>query len=168
MRAPLLLVILTFLCSFQLFEKAKANHIAAVNITYVGLDDWSYIVTVRIYRDCREGQFVQPSIIIKCESTLGDTLFSQSIPIITGDFSGDNYTGNFIKLPCLGIDSCESPPGYAVEEFEYQDTITLPALQDDWIVSYETLGNRNANDVIVDATTKPIFVSALINNLYAQ
>ena len=167
MRAPLLLAILTFLCTFQLFEKVKANHIAAVNITYEGLDAWSYIVTVRIYRDCSSGQFVQPSIIIKCKSNLGDTLVSQSIPIITGNSTGNNFTGNFIKLPCLGIDSCESPPGYAVEEFEYQDTIILPAIFFDWVVSYETLGNRNANDVIVDATSKPIYVSALINNLDA-
>jgi len=157
-------MVLIYLFSFQLAETVKASHIAAVNITYEGIDTFRYIVTIRIYRDCNEQQWVQPFININFKSIIGDTTLSQNIPNVTGDFTGNNFTGTFIKLPCLGIDSCEAATGYAVEEFEYRDTITLPAIYSDWVISYETLGKRNANNVIFDATNKPIYVSALINN----
>jgi gliding motility-associated-like protein len=175
MRTPHLIIVLTFLLSFQLFEKARASHIAAVDISYLGVDSFRYVITVKVYRDCRRSTFVLPTITLQYASaSCGSGPFTTNLPLITGNGTGDTATGNFIHLPCLDVNACTEnglslgPDKYSVEEFEYQDTINLPAICFDWVVSYDTQGaKRNTNDVILDAINKPIYVSALINNLDA-
>ena len=142
------------------------NHIAAVEISYKGVDTFNYVVTIKIYRDCRDLNPINPPFVNVLYNSVNCALSGNSnLPIISGDSSGNVGSGNFIQLPCLGIDTCDiNLPGYAVEEFVFMDTITLPGICDDWILSYQTLGKRNNNDVITDATDKKIYVSALLNN----
>lgn len=171
--APLMKKSLLFLCFAALTisllpGKLLALHVAAVNITYEGVDTFQYIITVRLYRDCRLFlNNVQPNITINYESFSCGTSGSAALPLITGDSTGNPGTGNFIELPCLGVTTCMGATEYAVEEFVYQDTIILPLVCSDWIISYETQGQRNTNDVLVNPTSQTIFVSALLNNLYA-
>ena len=161
-RIALILVSLVML----LVIKANANHIAAVDISYQGVDTFRYVVTIKIYRDCRDGNPINPPFVTVLYNSVNCSLSGNTnLPVISGDSSGTVGSGNFIQLPCLGIDTCDiNLPGYAVEEFVFRDTITLPAICDDWVISYQTLGNRNNNDVITGATTKKIYVSALLNN----
>jgi len=162
MRRYILLLMVVVLSSF--FAETKASHIAAVNITYEGIDTFQYIVTVKVYRDCSSLQFVTNSIKIKFSSQSCGLIDSIFIAI---DSSGIGQ-GVFQELPCSDIDTCDPAiTGYSVEEFTYMDTITLPGLCSDWVISYETAGKRNINNVLDDAINKPIFVSALVNNIAA-
>lgn len=157
-------------CSLWFFAfEAKGSHIAAMDISYKGIDTFQYVVSVKIYRDCRAPASLFPEITVSLSSSncAGNT-FNSILPLITGDGSGDTATGNFIPLPCLDIDACHiSNNKYSVEEFVYMDTITLPLVCSDWIISYETLGLRNTNDVLQNSSTHTIYVSAMLNNLDA-
>ncbi|MFH1320231.1 MAG: gliding motility-associated C-terminal domain-containing protein [Bacteroidota bacterium] len=150
-------------------NKLLATHIAAVNITYDGIDTFQYIITVRIYRDCGTLQGVQqPFIEINYESVSCSASGTANLFLITGDLSGNPGEGNFIELPCLGIDTCDNLlPGYAVEEFVYQDTIILPQVCSDWVISHETQGLRNISYALVDPLSQTTYVSALLNNIDA-
>jgi len=162
----LLFLCVTALTISLLPGKLSASHIAAVNITYEGIDTFQYIVTVRIYRDCRNGNSVQATAAINFGSISCGLNGSKNLTLITG--TGAPGTGNFISLPCLGVTTCIwGQADYAVEEFIYQDTITLNSACNDWVISYETLGLRNVNDVLVNPTSQTIFVSAMLNNLDA-
>ncbi|HHZ65857.1 MAG TPA: gliding motility-associated C-terminal domain-containing protein [Flavobacteriales bacterium] len=147
---------------------SNASHVAAVNITYLGVDTFRYVITVKVYRDCRVLQGVPSSIQIDYSSVSCSLSGVVNIPLITGDSTGLAQSGVFIQLPCLGIDSCDDNiSGYAVEEFIYRDTLTLPDTCVDWILSAEPPGFRNASDVLIGATSNTIYVSALLNNVDA-
>ena len=166
MRKQFLIAILALCCMFSFFQTSelKASHIAALNITYTGVDTFQYVVTIKVYRDCSNLNSVPNVITLLYQSVLCGLIDSVNIPLAPS-MSGLPGSGSFIKLPCLGIDTCDpSLSGYAVEEFVYQDTIVLPAVCTDWIISYQTAGFRNANNVIDNATNKPIYVNALLNN----
>ena len=165
-RLSIFLILLNTFCWVSL--ETRASHVAAVNITYEGVDTFTYVITVKVYRDCRLLQGVPTSLTIDYNSASCGLSGSASIPLITGNSSGIAKTGVFVKLPCLGIDSCDTAiSGYAVEEFKYRDTITLPDTCTDWILSAEPPGFRNASDVLIGATSNTIYVSALLNNVDA-
>ncbi len=164
------LIFLNLLCAVSI--KTKASHVAAVNITYLGVDTFRYVITVRVYRDCRVLQGVPLDIRIDYNSVSCGLSGFVLIPLITTDSLGDTTgiagSGVFVQLPCLGIETCDNNiTGYAIEEFIYQDTLTLPDTCTDWILSAEPPGFRNASDVLDSATTKTIYVSALLNNVDA-
>ena len=57
MRICVLVLVLSVLFCGTCIQRVNAYHIAAVNITYVGIDTagvdtFSYVITVKIYRDC--------------------------------------------------------------------------------------------------------------------
>ena len=166
MKKSLLFLCFAALTISLLPGKLLANHIAALNITYEGIDTFQYVVTVQLYRDCRDGNSAPALININYESVSCGLSGSKNLALMTG--TGLPGTGNFISLPCLGVTTCFTGQlEYAVEEFVYQDTITLDSVCNDWVISYETLGLRNVNDVLVNPTSQTIFVSALLNNLDA-
>lgn len=167
-RLSIFFFVVAFLCNG--FTETKASHVAAVNITYLGVDTFSYVVTVKVFRDCRLLQGVPTNLTINYNSVSCALSGFVSINLVPnqGDSTGNAGTGVFVQLPCLGIDSCDTAiSGYAVEEFTYQGTVTLPDTCVDWILSAEPPGFRNASDVLVNATTKIIYVSALLNNVDA-
>ena len=88
------------------FNNSLANHIAAVNITYQGIDTFQYIVTVRIYRDCRNPNYAPPGINVKYKSASCAYSGSATLPLITGNSTGTPGTGNYILLPCGDSTSC--------------------------------------------------------------
>ncbi|MBL4578785.1 MAG: gliding motility-associated C-terminal domain-containing protein [Flavobacteriales bacterium] len=168
MRIRVLVLILSVLVFAMGIQRVGALHLAAVNITYVGIDTFTYVITIRYYRDCTAGQGAPASVIYSYNSTscgLSGTAISD---LVTGDLTGFSGTGDFIDLPCSGVDTCDAGLGlYSIEEFVYVDTLTLPDTCSDWIISSTTSGNRNPSDVIPNATSEKIYVEALINNVDA-
>jgi len=167
MRIRVLVLMLCVLFFAIGLQRANATHLAAVNITYVGIDTFTYVVTVRIYRDCSVLAPAQPTDFYTYSSASCGLSGTSVVDLITGDSTGNVATGNFITLPCSGVDTCNATLGlFSVEEFVYVDTLTLPDRCTDWIIGYTTGGQRNANDVILNAGER-IYVEALINNVDA-
>ena len=168
MRIRVLVLALSVLIFGMGLQRSLATHIAAVNITYVGLDTFTYEITIKIYRDCSNLNTAPGFITIKFSSLSCGLSGSDTINFDgTGTFPPLGG-GTFIQLPCLGVDTCDpGQVGYGVEEYVYSSTITLPDVCTDWIISYETAGQRNTNDVILNWISKKIYVEALINNVDA-
>ena len=173
MRIRVLVLVLSILFCGTYIQRVNANHIAAVNITYVGIDTagvdtFSYVITVKIYRDCSNLNPAPGFITINYSSLSCGLSGSDTINYDVSGGSPPLGAGTFIQLPCLGVDTCDPGLlGYGVEEYVYSSTITLPDTCTDWIISYETGGLRNNNDVILNATSQKIYVEALINNVDA-
>lgn len=163
----LVLVVCVLFCGIYT-NRVNANHIGAVNITYVGIDAYSYLVTVRYYRDCRDGNKAQAAVLIEYASVSCGLSGSFSIPYDSTGAPPNPGSGTFIVLPCLGLDSCDASPNiYGVEEFVYTDTVTLLDTCSDWILSFVTTGDRVPNDVMVNSGNEKVYVEALINNIDA-
>ena len=173
MRTRILVLVLFVLLCGAYVQRVNANHIAAVNITYVGIDTagidtFSYVITIRIYRDCSNLNPAPGFITINYESGSCGLAGSDTINYSGSGSSPPIGAGTFMQLPCLGVDTCDPAlSAYGVEEYIYSSIITLPDACDDWLISYETGGLRNANDVLLNATSQKIYVEALINNVDA-
>ncbi|MBI2967330.1 MAG: gliding motility-associated C-terminal domain-containing protein [Bacteroidetes bacterium] len=151
---------------FCLPSSGFTYHIAALNITYRYAGPNRYIITVKMYRDCQSINIMTTDIDVQYKSDSCGLSGIIKLPLVTGDKTGNPGTGNFISLPCLGVTSCNTSQ-YGVEEFEYEDTLQLPASCPDWIISHETPGKRNYNDILVNSQNQNIFVWAMIDNLNA-
>ena len=104
---------------FLLYNKASATHIVGGEIYYTCVGSNNYKITLKLYRDCYNGQapFDSPAFvgIYNASSGLLNTLSM-------------NYVGPN-PIPPLVISPCLVPPAnVCVEEAIYEQTVNLPPL----------------------------------------
>jgi gliding motility-associated-like protein len=103
----LLLLVLTVLISLC----AKSTHIVGGSLTYEHLGGATYRITLKLYRDCRPGNFAFPG----------------NVTILIRDENGNQFTPNKdVTIPFTSstpvnpyIDTCAANPGLCLEEAIY-------------------------------------------------
>lgn len=106
---------LLLLCFFLISVKALATHVVGGEIIYQHVGGSSYILTVKLYRDC------DPASVD----------FPGSTTVLVDEGDGTPYTT--FNLPMLGrdtlnpaLDTCAFDPGICVEEAIYSAVVSLP------------------------------------------
>ena len=109
--------ILLFLGILMAIFQAKATHIVGGSMFYEHLGGSSYLVSIRLYKDCSPFS-INFSTSIKVEIRKGD---------------GTNPTTTFVRLPLLArdtlaphLDTCAFNPGVCVELGVYSKIVNLP------------------------------------------
>ena len=113
---------------FLLYNKASATHIVGGEIYYTCVGSNNYKITLKLYRDCYNGQapFDSPAFvsIYNASSGLLNTLSM-------------NYVGPN-PIPPLVISPCLVPPAnVCVEEAIYEQTVNLPPLAGGYNIVYQ-------------------------------
>jgi hypothetical protein len=113
-------------------SKLNASHIFSVDITYDLVTPGTYLINVRMYRDC-EGIPMPLQIKICYSSTscgVSDsfTLSQQGPPF---QLPPSPY------LPPV-ITTCNGGTGYGIERYIYQGLLVLPDTCADWVLSYSS------------------------------
>ncbi len=110
-------ILLSLFLSFWNFNKVSATHIVGGEVNYEMLNDTTYLISLKVYRDC----------------FLGIPLFDN--PAYVKVFNGNNDSITFFTIsrppwdsveielsnPCLAV-----PPDVCVESIDYRTTIILP------------------------------------------
>ncbi len=133
LRAALFIAIITALFGLNT-QKTYASHIVGGELIYdcLGADsmgNYTYRVTLKLYRDCSGIGFDQPVAYISvwnnaASPTIADTLI---IP-----FTGES------NVPFVSSDPCFIPPsGICVSTTTYETIVTLPASIDGYIFAYQ-------------------------------
>lgn len=135
--------ILYILFSLFFCGKIFPTHIVGGEIFYDRINDSTYKVTVKIYRDCFNGLAPFPGVsdgfnpivpailtVYKADSTLVDT-FNIGAPIITS-------VPPSINNPCI-----KPPGGVCVEEGVYTYTLTLPPKTGGYFLVYQVIYRNN-------------------------
>lgn len=111
-----------------LFYKASATHIVGGEIYYTCLGNNNYKITLKLYRDCFNGQapFDSPAFIGIYDAS-GSLINTLSM----------NYTGPNL-IPPVVISPCLVPPSnVCVEEAIYEQTVNLPPLAGGYNIVYQ-------------------------------
>jgi gliding motility-associated-like protein len=111
-----------------LFTKASATHIVGGEIYYTCLGNNNYRITLKLYRDCFNGQapFDSPAFIGIYDAA-GSLINTLSV----------NYVGPN-PIPPVVISPCLVPPAnVCVEEAIYEQTINLPPLAGGYNIVYQ-------------------------------
>jgi gliding motility-associated-like protein len=117
------------LISFFLYiQEGAATHIVGGEITYRDLGNFNYEVTLKLYRDCHNGQapYDDPTYITIFNS-VGKALYL--LPIA---FPGSRVLPIVLANPCL-----KPPTDVCVEEAIFIDTVHLPPIPGGYQLSYE-------------------------------
>lgn len=134
-----------------------ATHIAGGDISYVHLGGDSFLVTLKVYRDCSGFQQSTTSQNITFESSCAN--FSVDLPFLDsteisqlcGAEASNSYCNNGIL------------PG--MQEYVYQDIVVLTPCAD-WNIYYLT-GDRNASTNIPGSGIELYYANATLNNISA-
>ncbi len=139
-------------------QKVSASHCAGGEITYAWLQDSTYKVTMKFYRDCTG---------IAAPSSVGLCTFSDcngSLPQITMNQVGPATRATSTCTPS----TCENPasivPGY--EEYVYSANVTLPSRCNAWHFTV-SLSARNSTDNLIPNNSL-FWVETTLNNVAAQ
>lgn len=113
---------------FLLFNKASATHIVGGEIYYTCLGSNNYRITLKLYRDCFNGQapFDSPAYIGIYDNA--DNL----IQTLSVNFVGPNLIPPVVISPCL-----VPPANVCVEEAIYEETVNLPPLAGGYNIVYQ-------------------------------
>lgn len=134
MHRRLLFILIVLFCKANLF----ATHIVGGEIFYDRINDSTYKVTVKIYRDCNTsvpfegisdgGNPVTPAMlsVYTADSVLVDT-FNLGVPVIS-------VVPPSINNPCI-----QPPGGVCVEQGIYTYTLTLPPVQGGYFLVYQVV-----------------------------
>jgi gliding motility-associated-like protein len=117
-----------FFILFFLAVESSGTHIVGGEITYRDLGGFNYEVTLKLYRDCHNGEaaYDDPTYITVFNSA------GQVVNLLEIAFPGSKV------LPILPISPCLSPPtDVCVEEAVFVDTINLPPIPGGYQLSYE-------------------------------
>ena len=125
MRGRRYYIVLIF---FLLFNKAFATHIVGGEIYYTCLGNNDYRITLKLYRDCFNGQapFDSPAFI-GIYSASGSLINTLSV-----NFVGPNQIPPAVISPCL-----VPPANVCVEEAIYEQTVNLPPLAGGYNIVYQ-------------------------------
>lgn len=126
---------------FLLFNKASATHIVGGEIYYTCLGNNNYKITLKLYRDCYNGQapFDSPAYVAIYDDA-GSLINTLSI----------NYVGPNLIPPAV-ISPCLVPPAdVCVEEAIYEQTVNLPPLAGGYNIVYQRCCRNGTISNIVD------------------
>ena len=154
-RLRFLFIILAFI---QNSGEAYATHAQSADITYQCLGGNQYQISVSFYRDCAG---------INAPNTVDVNLFSASC---NQDFNItlNQNSGSEVSLVCNSVNtSCTGGNYPGVEEYIYQQIVTLPAQCNDWVFSFALCCRNNAINTIDDPGNEDIYVEAHLNSLNA-
>jgi gliding motility-associated-like protein len=121
-------IFIILLSLFLFIKEADATHIVGGEITYRNLGNDNYEITLKIYRDCHNGQaaYDDPTYISIFNSS------GQFLNLLPITFPGSKV------LPIVPISPCLLPPNdVCVEEAIFVDTILLPPIPGGYQLSYE-------------------------------
>ena len=132
---------------------AKASHVAGGEITYAYMSPNSYLVTLKVYRDCIGVQLGTSKSICYSSATSGQT----------GNFTVTLLPGSGLQLPptpCISI-------AYCYEEYVFQGTVTLPSAQPDWRFSWDECCRNNAITTLTPPGGQSMVVYTTLDNVAA-
>lgn len=160
-RKTLRLFAMIFFISCISFNSTYASHAAGGEIIYKHLNDTTYLVTFKFYRDC-SGIPEQPNASLCVYDSCSKQIKMFSLPKID-TLPGGIPNGTPVALGCPNYsNTCQDPsvtlPGY--QEWWYQDTITLVGRCSQLRMS-TTISNRNAS---MNISTANFYVEATLNN----
>src|SRR5882724_3356904 len=120
-------VVLVLLVSFKT-ETSRASHIVGGEIYYECLGNDDYTVTLKVFRDCFNGQapFDDPANVFIYD---GNGTLVNVLPV---PFPGSDTLPNNANNPCLIV-----PPNICVEEAEYTYDVHLPANSTGYTIVYQ-------------------------------
>lgn len=156
MRYYYLLVLTCFLGLLAMSNQANATHIAGADISYrcIGVD--SFIVELKVFRDC-SGNPLNPDSVQSVDffSTCG-TIFSQDL------FRDTVFEVSQLCPSLLDSSTCGGGPFPGIQQFIFSDTVVLSPRCNTWSISWD-LCCRNSS---VNGVNQPNFlVQTTFNNL---
>ena len=130
---------LIFLFVFVTITNSYSTHIVGGELYYTHLSGNTYKVTLKLYRDCLNGQpnfggLGEGEAIINVTNYNNDLMFQFILgtPLVT-------------KVPANTNNACmKAPNGVCVEEGVYTKIITLPPLAGGYFITYETCCRNNS------------------------
>lgn len=148
-------------------KTALASHAAGGEIIYQWLQDSTYKVTFKFYRDCSGA--VAPTFVPLCyTNTCTNQSYNTSMaPLSTLPDGSPN--GSPVTLGCPGVGTTctnvsSSVPGY--REWWYTATITLPSRCTEW--KFATSISARNGSVNIAGTLTDLYTEATLNNAFAQ
>src|SRR5688572_16115520 len=116
------------------FAQARATHIVGGEIYYDCLGNNDYRITLKVYRDCINGQapYDNPAYV-GIFNINGVLLDSAKLP-----FPGSNFVPPTINTPCY-----TPPTSVCVEEAIYQGIINLPPIAGGYVLAYQRCCRNN-------------------------
>jgi gliding motility-associated-like protein len=110
------------------YKHTFASHIVGGELGYTCLGNDDYLVTLKVYRDCYNGQapFDDPSNVFIYNS------LGQQVTVLPMPFPGSNQLPNNVNNPCLIV-----PPNICVEEAVFTYQVHLPAIAGGYKMIYQ-------------------------------
>ncbi len=155
MNTPRLILLFTL---FLFSIKSQASSIAGAELTYTGLGNNQYWVTLRIANDC-SGFQLSTSFTVNVSSTSCNYSFTDTLepePFFCGEW--------VFYPPCLAsFTTCSGGPDFGVNQCNLSAVITLPFACADWIFSVSD--TMRANSLTTIAPGQPFYLEAGLNIL---
>lgn len=133
------LILMVAMVTFAL--PANATHIVGGEIFYECLGGNEYLITLKIYRDCLNGQapFDDPATISIYDNS------GVHVTDLFANFNGSDILDVVINNPCLQV-----PPDICVEEAVYSITVQLPVIPGGYHVAYQRCCRNESVINIID------------------
>lgn len=162
-KLPLFLSLIFFLG----FHKARASHAAGGELIYEYVNDTTYRLIFKFYRDCtgiNEGQTVDACYENNCNSQKGSLLLNKLVTLPGGAANGSEISVGCPAYPttCSGLSS--ALPGY--REWWYEGIVKIPVKCNFWKFSV-SIGNRNLSSNLAGTGGTFLYVEAYLNNASA-
>lgn len=148
-------ILICLSCIITQWKIASASHIVGGEMSYVCLGNDQYQITLKIFRDCYNGQadFDNPTYITIYDANNVQAPGSPFPVYFPGSDTLNNDPGN----PCLII-----PPGICVEEADFVTTVTLPESVGGYTMVYQRCcRNMIIFNIIDPANTGASYVATI-------
>lgn len=147
--------------------KATGTHAAGAEILYEWVNDSTYRIYYKFYRDCvgnPEPATIDLCYYSTCENVSRSVVLSKVLLLTDGTPNGSEVNPGCPGFPTKCTFSSSGLPGY--REWWYTGTVTLPHRCDHWIIYYDH-NNRNFAVTNLNAGGN-LYVEATLNNLDFQ
>jgi hypothetical protein len=155
MKKNLTIAIVLFL-SILTFQNSYASHIVGGDISYTNTGAGQYKITVNLFRDCA-GLAAPASITIDMVSSCGNNL-TAVLPLV-------NPGGTQVSQICaaqLANSSCSGGALPGIQQYTYEDIVTLPVNCNSWTFSYSNCCRGTSVNLVGTAN---FFISATLNSV---
>lgn len=141
---------------------SKASHISGGDISYECVGPNTFVITLNLFRDC-SGITMNTSETVTFTSTCGGSV-TATLPVIPNPVTGDNWTNisqlcaqDSLNSTCFG----GAQPG--MQQYTYQDTITLAPPCDTWTMGWSTCC-RNTTVNVPTSNGDNVYIEATMNS----
>ena len=160
MKTKKLLVVFLTVLLLSATQKTQASHISGQSLTYQYVGINTYLIRLKIYRDCSGIWPATSTDICYYSSSTGysGTITCNAIP----------GTGNEIfSAFCFptGTSNCTGGPTLGIQEWVYEGLVVLPAQASDWIFSFNQCCLNIAVNTLQNSGMNGMHISAQLNNL---